>query len=152
VQLFAISRPPENEKRLADWCQANGVAYALTQLSAAWRYSPMVRYDKSVVYIDARVATDYSLTALLDRIDAKEVETGVNCTLWLTDDAAVFSDAREIGGVKVVSPLQLYLDLKLLAGRGDEAAQEVLQKELRPLLSASRGDSGKWPGERDERG
>jgi hypothetical protein len=48
LPLFALSRPPETETRLADWCQANGVAYALTQLSAAWRYSPMVRYDRIV--------------------------------------------------------------------------------------------------------
>ncbi len=151
LQLFAMSRPPETEGRLADWCRANGVVYALTQLSAAWRYSPMVRYDKTVAYVDRKVATDSSLTDLLGRIDAKEVGTGVNCSLWLTDDPAVFADAREIGGVKVVSPLQLYLDLRLLAGRGEDAAQEVLEGELRPLFSPSRDGGGKSQGERHER-
>ncbi len=64
----------------------------------------------------------------------------MNCTLWLTDDTAVFTDTREIDGVKIVSPLQLYLDLKILAGRGEEAGQEILEKELLPLLSGSRRD------------
>ena len=53
VQLFAIPRPNEIEKLFAEWCRANKIAYALTQLSAAWRDSPMVRYDKSVISIDS---------------------------------------------------------------------------------------------------
>lgn len=134
LQLFTISRPSETEARLADWCRANEIAYALTQLSAAWRYSPMVRYDKSVVFIDKKVETEDKLKALLRHLDAREVDTGVNCTLWITDDPAVFSDAREVDGVKVVSPLQLYLDLKVLAGRGEDAAQDILEKELHTLL------------------
>jgi hypothetical protein len=141
LQLFAISRPSETETRLAEWCQANGITYALTQLSAAWRYSPMVRYDKSVVYIDRKVESGNNLKALLSNIDAREVDTGANCTLWITDDHAVFSDAREFDGVKVASPLQLYLDLKVLAGRGEDAAQEILEKELHALLLDSRQES-----------
>jgi hypothetical protein len=74
----------------------------------------------------------------------------VNCTLWLTDDPAVFTDAKQIKGVKVVSPLQLYLDLKLLAGRGEEAADEILQKELRLPLSASRSRAKNSAGEHHE--
>jgi len=141
LQLFAMSRPSETEARIADWCRANGITYALTQLSAAWRYSPMVRYDKSVVYIDKKIESEANLTALLGHLDARVVDTGVNCTLWLTDDPAVFTDAKEVDGVRIVSPLQLYLDLKLLAGRGEDAAQEILEKELHPLLPDSRRES-----------
>jgi hypothetical protein len=146
LQLFAISRPSETETRLADWCRAKKIAYALTQLSAAWRYSPMVRYDKSVVYIDRKLESEANLKALLGHIDARKVDTGANCTLWITDDPAVFTDARDIDGVRVVSPLQVYLDLKVLAGRGEDAAQEILEKELHPLLAASRRHSEPSPG------
>jgi hypothetical protein len=134
LNLFAISRPSETEARLAEWCRANGITYALTQLSAAWRYSPFVRYDKSVVYIDKKVESGTYLKSLLGHIDAREVDSGANCTLWITDDPAVFTEAREVGGVRVVSPLQLYLDLKVLAGRGGDAAQDILEKELPALL------------------
>lgn len=142
VQLFAIPRPNEIEKRLAEWCQMNKVTYALTQLSAAWRYSPMVRYDKSVAYIDRKLESGNKLKSLLEHLDAKEVETGANCILWITDDSAVFTDSKEIDSVKVVSPLQLYLDLMALSGRGKDAADEVFEKELRPLLAAREAKSG----------
>jgi hypothetical protein len=135
VQLFTLFRPLEAETHLAEWCRENKITYAFTQLSGAWRYSPMVRYDKSVVYMDRKVVSEDKFKALLDYLSAKEVDTGVNCTVWLTDDSAVFSDSREVDGVRIVSPIQLYLDLKNLPGRGEEAAQEVLQKELRTLLS-----------------
>ena len=134
-QLFAVPRPLELEKRLAEWCRTNKVTYALTQLAAAWRYSPMVRYDKSVAYIDGRLETGNRLKSLLEHIDASEVDTGANCTLWITNDQAVFTDAKEFDGVKVVSPLQLYLDLMALPGRGKDAAQEVFERELRGCLS-----------------
>jgi len=142
VQLFAIPRPNEIEKCLAEWCRTNKVGYALTQLAAAWRYSPMVRYDKSVAYIDRKLEMGNKLKSLLEQIDAREVETGANCTLWITDDPAVFTDAKEFDGVKVVSPLQLYLDLMALSGRGKDAAQEVFERELRPLLAAGGPKSG----------
>ncbi|MFO0867435.1 MAG: type IV toxin-antitoxin system AbiEi family antitoxin [Pirellulales bacterium] len=142
VQLFAIPRPNEIEKRLAEWCRTNKVTYALTQLAAAWRYSPMVRYDKSVAYIDRKLETGNKLKSLLEQLDAKEVETGANCILWITDDPAVFTDSKEIDGVMVVSPLQLYLDLMALSGRGKDAAEEVFERELRPLLTAGESKSG----------
>jgi hypothetical protein len=137
LQLFALNRPPETERRITEWCRANGITCALTQLGAAWRYSPMVRYDKSVVYVDKKVVSGGHLNTLLHHLEAKQVDTGANCTLWLTDDPAVFTDAREIDGVKLVSPLQLYLDSRVLTGRGEEAAQEILEKELPRLLPRS---------------
>jgi hypothetical protein len=139
MQLFAMSRPTETETRLATWLRAQHIQFAVTQLSAAWRYSPLVRYDKSVVYIQKKVVSSGVLQALLAHLDAKEVDSGANLTLWLTDDppdAGVFTGVRRwADGVNVVSPLQLYLDLKNLPGRGEDAAQEILEKELRPLLS-----------------
>jgi hypothetical protein len=137
LPLFALARTAETEARIAAWCRENGVAYALTQLAAAWRSSPLVRYDKSVVYIDHKVESEGNLKALLGTIDAREVDTGASCTLWITTDPAVFTDAREVNGINVVSPLQLYLDLKALPGRGEDAAQEILEKELHGLLAAS---------------
>jgi hypothetical protein len=142
VQLFAIPRPNEIEKRLAEWCRTNKATYALTQLAAAWRYSPMVRYDKSVAYIDRKLETENKLKSLLEHLDAREVETGANCILWITDDPAVFTDSKEFDGVKVVSPLQLYLDLMALSGRGKDAAEEVFERELRPLLAVGEFKSG----------
>jgi len=142
MQLFAIPRPNAIENRLAEWCRTNKVTYALTQLAAAWRYSPIVRYDKSVAYIDRKLETGNRLKSLLEHIDAREVDTGANCTLWIMDDPAVFTDAKEFDGVTLVSPLQLYLDLMALSGRGKDAAQEIFERELRPLLAVGEPKSG----------
>ena len=146
LPLFTLSRPPEAERRLAEWCRANEISWALTQFAAAWRYLPLVRYDKSVAYIDKKVASEDRLSDLLAQLDARQVDTGANCTLWLTDDPAVFSDANEVEGVKIVSPLQLYLDLKNLPGRGEKVAQDILKKELPTLLPNSDRPSKQNPG------
>ncbi len=142
VQLFAFPGPYEIEKRLAEWCRTNKVTYALTQLAAAWRYSPLVRYEKSVAYIDTKLQAGNHLKSLLEHLDAKEVETGANCILWITDDSAVFTDSTEFDCVNVVSPLQLYLDLMALSGRGKDAAEEIFERKLRPLLAPGKPKPG----------
>lgn len=134
LQIFCMYKAPQSEKSIAQWCEKNDIPYALTQLAAAWRYSPMVRYERSVIYIDKAIAVSGKLSDLLNCIEAKEVDTGANCTLWLTDDSAVFVGAKRYDGVNVVSPIQLYLDLKSLPGRGEEAADEIYEKELRMLM------------------
>jgi hypothetical protein len=141
VQLFATTRPADTEVRIAEWCRQKKIAYAFTQLSGAWRYAPMVRYDRSIAYIDKIIASEANLTAIKAHIDAREVDSGANCILWITDDPAVFIDTREINAVNVVAPIQLYLDLKVLPGRGEEAAQEILEKQLPGLLPGSPRDN-----------
>lgn len=44
----------------------------------------------------------------------------------------IFFGAAERFGFRVVSPIQLYLDLRAMAGRADEAADELLHREIRP--------------------
>lgn len=136
LSLFTLARPGEAEANLARWCAANGVPYALTQLAGAWRVAPMVRYDRSAVYVSRQRADLWSLDSLTTALAAKRVETGANLDLWLTDDAGVFYGRREVGGVSVASPVQLFLDLRRLSGRGREAAEEVFEREIRPVLEA----------------
>jgi len=131
MHIFTMSKAQESERRIAEWCDQHDVTYALTQLAAAWRYSPMVRYDKSVLYIDKAVAITGKLSDLFRCIDARGVDTGANCTLWLTDEPAVFKGSKNFDGVNAVSPIQLYLDLKVLPGRGEEAAKELYDREIR---------------------
>jgi len=131
VPVHAMTRPKETEEKVAQWWPANEMEYALTQLSGAWRVAPMVRYERSTIYL-AKPLDFGELEALLTFIDARRVETGNNLALWLTHDTAVFHRKRVVGDVNVVSPLQLYLDLQSVSGRGQEAAQEVFEREIRP--------------------
>jgi hypothetical protein len=69
---------------------------------------------------------------------AARVDSGENVVLWQTDDEAVFRGSRLLGDppLPVVSPLQLYLDLQLNAGRGEEAAAAIYDLELGPRFTA----------------
>jgi len=146
LQLFAIGRPAETESRFAEWCQEKKIAYGFTQLAGAWRYAPMVRYDRSVSYVDKKIASDANLKSLFKQIDARQVDSGANFTLWITDDPSVFVDSREFDGIKCVSPIQLYLNLMALPGRGEEAAREVLSKHLPAMLPSNTRESKKSRG------
>ena len=71
--------------------------------------------------------------------NAKRVDSGANVVLWQTYDPAVFLGERPLGDppLKTVSALQLYLDLKQLHGRGEEAAQAVYDAEIAPTFTAT---------------
>jgi len=130
VACFALPQPAEIWRRLAAWSAKNHVRCGLTQLAAAWFYAPSVRLDRTVVYLDAVVDMDGRLGSLLDSLDAREVDSGANCVLWFTEDPSVFQEAREFDRVPVVSPLQTYLDLQGLPGRGRESASEIFSRFL----------------------
>lgn len=63
----------------------------------------------------------------------KEVDSGANVTLLLPYDAGVYYGAKNKEGVRVVSPVQLYLDLIGFRGRGEEAANMLLEEVIKPL-------------------
>jgi len=83
------------------------------------------------VYVDAETESA-PISGLLQDLRAKPVDTGVNLVLRTPADPFVFYDDREIDGVQVVSPRQLYLDLKGDPGRGQDAAQEIFEREIMP--------------------
>jgi hypothetical protein len=60
------------------------------------------------------------------------VDSGANVVLVVPEDPFVLYQSRTIDGIAVVSPLQLYLDLRKQPGRGEEAAQEILKREIMP--------------------
>ena len=53
-------------------------------------------------------------------------------TLLEPYDAGVFYGSKEIDGIIVASPIQVYLDLRGLRGRGEEAADKLLNEVIRP--------------------
>jgi hypothetical protein len=44
----------------------------------------------------------------------------------------VFYESRDIDGLNVVSDVQIYIDLKTYKGRGEEAADFLMQHSLEP--------------------
>jgi hypothetical protein len=125
-EYYTMASSDDSEAAVARWCEENGVRYALAGFSGARLSSPRVRYTRSSVYVESRIED------LADGVDLKPVETGGNILLLKPYDEGVFQGSRILYDIQVVSPAQLYLDLQSMAGRGEEAAEEVLARELRP--------------------
>ena len=125
-EYYSLNRIEDIEVKLADTCRSEGITYAFTGFSAAERLSPAVRYQKVAAYVQDKIERVASL------LNLKKVSTGSNISLWDPYDAGVFYACREIKGVQVVSPIQAYLDLKAFKGRGEEAANALLDELIKP--------------------
>lgn len=128
--FYVMDEPNGIERRIAEWSALHNVRYALTGFSGAWRSAPVVRSGSVNVYVETR--GERQSADLLQHLAVKPVETGANLFLWSPPDEYTFYGSRDIDGVTVVAPLQLYLDLTGIPGRGEEAAAEVLQAEILP--------------------
>lgn len=123
--FYTLKSVAEIESELARVCSEREVEYALTGFSGAARFAPMVRYQKAMAYIGT---TKEDIAAALN---LKEVQSGANVTLLTPYDEGVFYGVKEFEGVRVASPVQIYLDL-LGLGRGEEAADAMLREVIRP--------------------
>jgi hypothetical protein len=124
--FFTLDSISTIERRLADACNRQSVAYALAAFSAAARYAPSVRYQRVLAYVDA------DIDALAKTLSLKSVDSGANVTLMESYDQGVYLDSRQFNGCTVTSPPQTYLDLFSLRGRGEEAADFLLKNVLEP--------------------
>ncbi|MBN1831731.1 MAG: hypothetical protein JW896_06420 [Deltaproteobacteria bacterium] len=122
---YTLKTPAEIENDLAEECDRIKVNYAITGFSGAARYAPMVRYQRAMVY----VANE--LDIITSRLSLKEVTSGANVTLLAPYDEGVFYGRRDVDGIQVASPVQIYLDLMNMKGRGEEAASAVLNKVIK---------------------
>lgn len=137
VSLYAVGKTDELESKLVECCKSSQVRCALTGLSGAWRVAPMVRYSAASAYVDVG-ANPAAMDDLARCLEAKPVDTGANLILYPTRDESVFFGMRALSGMNVVSPIQLYLDLLQVAGRGEDAASEIMAKEIKPLFEKSK--------------
>jgi len=118
------------EGNIAKWCEKGDIKYALARFSAAWRYAPEVRYSVATVYLSAEAFGIDRLASIEAECGAKEVDSGANLVLLAPFDKSVFT-GRIASPEQTTSPLQTYLDLQSMAGRGVEAAKAVYDKHLR---------------------
>jgi hypothetical protein len=64
-------------------------------------------------------------------LDLRPVESGPNVAMLVPRDPGVFYRAREVEGVTVVGPVQLYLDLGRDPARGREQAEFLREQVLK---------------------
>jgi len=122
---YTLKSVAEIEADLAKACDGEGIKYALTGFSGAARYAPSVRYQRAMAYVSRdveRIAKNLSL---------KEVTSGANVTLLTPSDEGVLYAARSIEGITIASPVQVYIDLLGMKGRGEEAANAILDEVIK---------------------
>lgn len=124
--FYSIKSIQETEQEIAKACDEMNILYALTAFSASNRLAPIVTGQRATIYVNQLIPI------VAKKVSMKPVESGANVILIAPYDEGVFWSAELINGIKVANPVQVYLDLKQLSGRGEEAADFLFQEVLSP--------------------
>jgi DNA-binding transcriptional ArsR family regulator len=125
-RFFSFERGPEEIiSRIAETAKRLGADYALTGMAGAALSAPFVRYGD--VWFYAREGKD----RLIEALDLRPVGSGANVVVLDAYDEGVFSGMREVRGVRVVSDIQLFVDLFKFPARGEEQAEEIFARAIK---------------------
>lgn len=124
--FYSLKNITEVETDLAMVCNEKDIKYALTGFSGAVRFAPAVRYQRAMAYVSD------NLEDVASMLNLKEVPSGANVTLLTPYDEGVFYGTRLVDGIRVASPVQIYLDLVNFRGRGEEASHVLLEEAIKP--------------------
>jgi hypothetical protein len=106
-----------------------GVAYAA--FSAAEFQAPHVRQPKMWLYVREELLSKFE-----EALEAKPTDSGENLVVLIPNDEAVFyqseGGATEEQALSCTSLIQTYVDLFHSGGRGEEAAEALLNQRLKP--------------------
>jgi hypothetical protein len=126
VDSYGSGGPGVLEQQLVQYCRSKGIRYGLALFSGAGRVAPFARYLRGFAYVDA----DPGVVA--SALGWKPVPSGANFTLLRPFDEGLWYGSKEMNEEMVMSDVQLYLDLASFKGRGEEAAEAILEQRLRP--------------------
>jgi hypothetical protein len=109
---------------LSEQCREADVFCAMTGLPAAWLLRPFATFRTVTAYVPAPLPQ-----SLLDDIGFLDEPRGANTWLVRPRDDGVLMGSAVTDGIRHVSPVQVYLDLKAQPERADEAA-EMLRHQM----------------------
>lgn len=115
--------------RALDTVAAGRLAYAV--FSAADLQAPHVRQARTWLYLAADLEEQFTA-----KVEAKLVDSGENMVVLIPHDSGVFYHP-DIGKSRLActNAVQTYIDLVHAGGRGEEAAEAVVQQRLKPAWS-----------------
>lgn len=123
---FSFDRGPEHLiPKISEAATRLDVQYALTGMAGASFIAPFVRYDDVWAYVgegEERIVKD---------LDLRPVSSGANVVLVRPYDTGVFASAHEVRGSRIVSNIQLYVDLYNYPARGREQAEALFSQAIR---------------------
>ena len=125
--FYTMFDTSEIEYRLGEAGKKLGIQFALAGFSAAARFAPMVRYQKAMAYVND------DIDSLIDFLKLKPVSSGANLNLLKPYDDGILYQVKVIDDIPVTSSIQTYLDLIKFRGRGEEAAQKIMEKEIQKI-------------------
>lgn len=101
----------------------------LASFSAAEHQAPHVRQPKLWVFVAADLLNEFVAT-----VDAKGVDSGDNLVVLVPEDEGVFygQEASSNSSMGCTNPVQTYVDLWHSGGRGAEAAEAILEQNIKP--------------------
>jgi hypothetical protein len=130
--LFTLAKRDAVDVALQGIEPIGGVHAAYAAFSAAEMLAPAVRQPRLWV-----MAAPFCADQLVQVLSAKEVESGDNLVLFVPpDEGPLFNAQQRPGGAACTSPLQTYVDVAHLSGRGEEAAAAILEQVLKPAWKA----------------
>jgi hypothetical protein len=134
IGYFTLLQGKRLRDALADTDLETGGFAAYAAFSAADFQAPHVRQPKTWIYVGRE-----HLSSLAQRIEAKPVESGDNVVVLIPDDDGVFymADGGSVGDHRMActNPVQTYVDVFHCGGRGEEAAEALLEQKLKPEWS-----------------
>ena len=132
---FTLLQKKKLRDALADLGVRTGGYAAYAAFSAAEFQAPHVRQPKTWIYV-----REQELEKFEQLVEAKPVESGENLVVLIPDDDGVFylGDGGMIGDNRMActNEVQTYVDLWHCGGRGEEAAEALLEQRLKPEWKA----------------
>lgn len=98
--------------------------YAFTVLSGALLVAPFVRPTNAHIY----VKSEEDAKKWADQLNLTPIEENGNVKFAVAEDPNIFYGSVIINGVRVVSDIQLFVDLLNYPARGEEAAEAIYKK------------------------
>lgn len=128
VGYFTLLKDDELRSCLHLLNNSNGKA-AYAGFSAANFQAPSVRQTKTWLYVNDAALDDFVHVA-----EAKRVDSGENLVVLIPEDNGVFYGMEfPQKGLARTNPVQTWLDLRSSGGRGQEAAEAILNQCLKPM-------------------
>ena len=132
--FFTLLQAKKLQEALASLDAYAGGRAAYASFSAADFQAPHVRQPKTWLYV-----AHEELAHLQSLAEAKPVDSGENLVVLVPEDDGVFYLGESVGEgrLRATSLVQTYVDLWHSGGRGQEAAEAVLNQRLIPAWKAA---------------
>jgi hypothetical protein len=132
---FTLQQGKRLHEALAELHDSSDDLAAYAAFSAADIQAPHVRQQKTWLYVSSRGLERFKLAT-----EAKLVDSGENLVVLVPYDDGVFfhlETRSDIDGLPLTNPVQTYVDLWHCGGRGQEAAEALLEQRLKPEWRAA---------------